>query len=1163
MKLLSVAFCNINSLAGVWRIDFTVPAYRDGIFLISGRTGAGKTSVFDAVTLALYGKTARQSRNRTSAGLRETDDCPYMTKGQRECWAEAVFQAGAFQWKSRFAVTRSAKKETLSRTCELARRAASSAAWQVCATGLDHWRKLVPEAVGLEFREFLRCVLLAQGSFSEFLRSRGEERAVILEGITGTEVYKEISRRIHEITRDKRQALTDCTAAAGAIPVLGAEQLKELRIRRQELRNIEADQKKMLDAANDASLWLRRKKQYQASLAEAREQLSEAQAADERFAENRKRLELARKARDFEPQRLQIKRVVDQLQAARQQQAGFIDIVREKTRVLRELSPKVEQAEANLRKKEEEMQQLEALLPSVMKLDAELAVLADRQQGADDQVVASESELRRRTEAVARGDSMLQKLRRDLAEAQGRMEKTEKDIELPTLFSGIQEKARALSEAEGSLSAAKTQAARAADAVRLAGNREREASIRCDAAAKAAQAAEGKARVAAEALESALAGRTQTGQMQALIRIDTQIALLRGLQGADREIDRATLALGKAEGRLAEAERNSVESDRRALQAKKSGIEMAVRYARDAGGKAERFRALRDDEIPRLRAEKSNREAALRSLGARDMTIFREYQEDPSKLERSLELMRQEILSWARQTEVAAKKAADARRDAEASSQKASEAQLALRQAQAELGRAEQAAKGAESLFAGRQAECGKIREGWLASVAPFGYRIASVSVTETMQRLDERRKARLRAEKDSEDRRGQLDKLSLQLEHAKAELEKVEKDTAAAREAAARWKAACVEKRQERIRAFGTRKPNEERSSAMRLLDQARTVRDNVVSQMTERHEQLEAAKAKQEQCGAQILGYEREQKSAEAHLDQAIRGIFASRDDFQSARREPQAIEKWEKEDLELRTAVRVAQDQVRGNEHKLEVHQALMQGISEDELEAQASGAEEANARYLDTIRESSAVDTELRADEAHRREYEEANRQVNAARAEYERWQELNSRIGSEDGTRFSRFAQSLTFRRLLHFANEELSHLTKRFVLEPAKGDPLDFQVVDNVLNCMRRSATNLSGGESFIVSLALALGLSRMSSDSARGSLQVDTVFLDEGFGTLDPEMLENALYALSQLREQGKLVGVISHIEEVGQKIPVQIRVTAGSVGGHNTLEGPGVSRG
>ena len=184
-------------------------------------------------------------------------------------------------------------------------------------------------------------------------------------------------------------------------------------------------------------------------------------------------------------------------------------------------------------------------------------------------------------------------------------------------------------------------------------------------------------------------------------------------------------------------------------------------------------------------------------------------------------------------------------------------------------------------------------------------------------------------------------------------------------------------------------------------------------------------------------------------------------------------------------------------------------------------------------------------------------------MNAARAEYERWQELNSRIGSEDGTRFSRFAQSLTFRRLLHFANEELSHLTKRFVLEPAKGDPLDFQVVDNVLNCMRRSATNLSGGESFIVSLALALGLSRMSSDSARGSLQVDTVFLDEGFGTLDPEMLENALYALSQLREQGKLVGVISHIEEVGQKIPVQIRVTAGSVGGHNTLEGPGGTRG
>ena len=110
MKIQTIAFENINSLAGRWKIDFTVPAYQDGIFLITGRTGAGKTSIFDAVTLALYGKTARQKSDRSTAEQKKTDDCPYMTKGTRVCWAEAVFESRGRLWKSSYRVTRSSKK---------------------------------------------------------------------------------------------------------------------------------------------------------------------------------------------------------------------------------------------------------------------------------------------------------------------------------------------------------------------------------------------------------------------------------------------------------------------------------------------------------------------------------------------------------------------------------------------------------------------------------------------------------------------------------------------------------------------------------------------------------------------------------------------------------------------------------------------------------------------------------------------------------------------------------------------------------------------------------------------------------------------------------------------------------------------------------------------
>jgi exonuclease SbcC len=99
-----------------------------------------------------------------------------------------------------------------------------------------------------------------------------------------------------------------------------------------------------------------------------------------------------------------------------------------------------------------------------------------------------------------------------------------------------------------------------------------------------------------------------------------------------------------------------------------------------------------------------------------------------------------------------------------------------------------------------------------------------------------------------------------------------------------------------------------------------------------------------------------------------------------------------------------------------------------------------------------------------------------------------------------------------------------------------------------------RSTKNLSGGESFIVSLALALGLSRMASRNVR----VDSLFLDEGFGTLDEDALDTALETLASLQQEGKLIGVISHISALKERISTQIKVTSGP-GGRSTLSGPG----
>ncbi len=147
-----------------------------------------------------------------------------------------------------------------------------------------------------------------------------------------------------------------------------------------------------------------------------------------------------------------------------------------------------------------------------------------------------------------------------------------------------------------------------------------------------------------------------------------------------------------------------------------------------------------------------------------------------------------------------------------------------------------------------------------------------------------------------------------------------------------------------------------------------------------------------------------------------------------------------------------------------------------------------------------------------------------------------------------------FAQGLTFQSLIAQANHHLMQMTDRYILLPDPTMALDLAVIDTWQADEVRSTRNLSGGESFIVSLALALGLSGMASRNVR----VDSLFLDEGFGTLDDEALDTALDALSGLRQQGKLIGIISHVPAIRERIQAQIRVEK-KAGGRSVIQAPG----
>ena len=152
-------------------------------------------------------------------------------------------------------------------------------------------------------------------------------------------------------------------------------------------------------------------------------------------------------------------------------------------------------------------------------------------------------------------------------------------------------------------------------------------------------------------------------------------------------------------------------------------------------------------------------------------------------------------------------------------------------------------------------------------------------------------------------------------------------------------------------------------------------------------------------------------------------------------------------------------------------------------------------------------------------------------LNVRRTESERWAKLNELAGSADGAKFRRIAQGYTLDILLNYANVQLRELTRRYRLERVP-DTLALQV---------RTVHSLSGGESFLVSLALALGLSSLSSNRMR----VESLFIDEGFGSLDADTLRVAMDALESLRTQGRKIGVISHVQEMTERIPVRVQVS------------------
>jgi exonuclease SbcC len=215
----------------------------------------------------------------------------------------------------------------------------------------------------------------------------------------------------------------------------------------------------------------------------------------------------------------------------------------------------------------------------------------------------------------------------------------------------------------------------------------------------------------------------------------------------------------------------------------------------------------------------------------------------------------------------------------------------------------------------------------------------------------------------------------------------------------------------------------------------------------------------------------------------------------------------------------------------------HQAQHNG----NLDAEQLAAALAELQNLFTASEHRCA--ELRAEQAEDQRRQNANQalaqQIADAYTEYQRWARLNALIGSATGDTFRKIAQAYNLDLLVHHANVQLRQLVRRYRLKRG-GSMLGLLVMDTEMGDELRSVHSLSGGETFLVSLALALGLASMASST----LKIESLFIDEGFGSLDPESLQLAMDALDGLQAQGRKVAVISHVQEMHERIPVQIQV-------------------
>lgn len=1077
MKILELRFKNLNSLQGEWLIDFTDPEYAAiGIFALTGPTGSGKSTVLDAICLALYGKTPRLDRVNKSAN-------EIMSRQTGECYAEVLFesQLGTFRchWEQR-----RARKKPGGKLQDPEHQIVDARTERPIEIKKSRMGAVVEEKTGMDFDRFTRSILLAQGGFDTFLKADVEQKSKILEQITGTEIYSKISRRVHERRRGEEQKLNLLRAELSGVAVLSSEEQSALREKLARRKKEEGELAARAAAADRALRWLLRVDALKAELSSLADDSAALKRRAEAFEPDRVRLEGAQRAAALDGTYVALtahreKRASDQAALSDAEVALATIEAREK-----QCSDSRRLAAQCTRETKERLKDAVSLIREVrlldQKIEEKVAVRSQREA-----LVAKDIE---RLETVRRehqGKSAYRiSTKKKLEEAVCYLEENARDQWLVSGLAGVEHQLVNLFAKQKELAQKQADRTRVDEALNDAASQLDYAVAQCGCAKEKVAAAravlEQKKRALAERLGGRLLREYRT-EKEALLRERVYIQRI-----AELEEDRAHLKEGSpcplcgsidhpfAAGNIPDRDETEqrVESLTRLIDA----VDELQIVVRDA----ERFCAI----VERESHEKEARKAAA-----------------------------------AHKKEMAERVRADWMSTLETC-----------------------------------QSEFEKLQSAVIGQLRPLGIETLPESAgRELLESLQSRRAAWQEQDRERIDVEGQIAAIDSDLKRLDALRDDRAQALAESQQQLKQLQEAILLETERRMQLFGDRQPDEEEARLNEAVAIAERAEESAQINYAKQQQALSAQtrevvflteRAQQSLC---------EQTSAETNFFAALMSAgWNDEPAFLAARVSPQ-----EREILSAR-ANSLARSATELNAKREDREQRLAAEIAHaltektlEQLRSQLSEVE----RALEQVRSAVAgLRHELAENEAAWGRMLEKKELVEAQSAACRRWNQLDELIGSAEGKKYRNFAQGLTFEHMVGYANQQLQKMTDRYLLLRARNAPLELNVIDQYQAGEQRSTRNLSGGESFLVSLALALGLSKMASQTVR----VDSLFLDEGFGTLDEHALETALEALSSLQQEGKLIGMISHVSALKERIRTQIHVEP-VLGGRSALSGPG----